>query len=131
MSSRRQLQISEFLREEISEIVLRELKDPRLGLVSITHVDVSPDLRHAQAFVSVLGTEEEFGAAVTALNGASGFIRHQLKPRMHTRNIPDISFRADHSMQRAEQMTRTLNEIRQHDAAAEKPAQGEDDIERD
>ncbi len=131
MTSRRQQQVSEFLRQEISEIMLRELKDPRLGLVSITHVDVSPDLRHARAFVSVLGTDEEFASAVTVLNGAAGFIRHQLKPRMHTRHIPEINFRADHSMQRAEQMTRTLNEMRQHDDAIEKATQGKDENERD
>ncbi|MGA7672733.1 MAG: 30S ribosome-binding factor RbfA [Nitrolancea sp.] len=131
MSSRRQQQVAEFLREEISEIMLRELKDPRLGLVSITHVDVSPDLRHARAFVSVLGTDDEFAAAVTALNGAAGFVRHVLKPRMHTRHIPEISFVADYSMRRAEQMTKTLNEIRHSDEVAEHSAQGEDEEKRD
>ncbi len=111
MSSRRQQQVSEFLREEISEIIRRELNDPRLGLLSLTRVEVSPDLRQARVFVSVLGSEEEFRAAVTALNGASGFIRHVLKPRMHIRHIPELSFRADHSMEYAEKMTRTLREL--------------------
>ena len=129
MSSRRQQQVSEFLREEISEIMLRELNDPRLGLVSITHVDVSPDLRHARASVSVLGTREEFAAAVAALNGASGFIRHQLKPRMHTRHVPEISFRADHSMERAEEMARTLNQITRTDDTD--PAHSEESHERE
>lgn len=111
MSSRRQQQISEFLREEISEIMLRELKDPRLGLVSLTRVEVSPDLRHARVFVSVLGSAEEFSETVTALNGASGFVRHLLKPRMHVRHVPEISFRADHSMEHAETIARTLQQI--------------------
>lgn len=111
MSTRRQQQVAEFLREEISEIVLRELKDPRLGLVSITRVEVSPDLRHAQAFVSVLGTDDDFRETLNALNRASGFVRHLLRPRMHTRHIPEVSFRADHSMEYAEQMARTLNDI--------------------
>ncbi len=111
MSSRRQQQVSEFLREEISEIMRRELNDPRLGLVSLTRVEISPDLRQARVFVSVLGSEEEFQAAVAALNGASGFIRHLLKPRMHVRHIPELSFRADHSMEYAEKMARTLREL--------------------
>jgi ribosome-binding factor A len=131
MSTRRQQQVSEFLREEISEIILRELKDPRLGLVSITHVDVSPDLRHARAFVSVLGSQEEFESAVKVLNGASGFIRHMLKPRMRTRNIPEVSFRADHSMERAEQMARTLNAINQTEDSTEQIESSEDVNERD
>jgi len=127
MSSRRQQQVAEFLREEVSEIMLRELNDPRLGLISITQVEVSPDLRYARVFVSVLGSNEEFQAAVTALNGAAGFIRHQLKPRMHTRHVPELSFVADHSMERAAQMTRTLNRIRQNEDVADQSAQGEDD----
>lgn len=119
MSSRRQQQVSEFLREEISEIMRRELNDPRLGLVSLTRVEVSPDIRRALVFVSVLGSEEEFRDAVAALNGASGFIRHVLKPRMHVRHIPEISFRADHSMQHAERIARTLRELHVSDEVPE------------
>ncbi len=115
MSTRRQQQVSEFLRAEISDIMRNELNDPRLGLVSVTRVEVSPDLRYARAFVSVLGSDEEFQDAVKALNGASGFIRHLLKPRMRTRHIPEISFNADHSMEHAASMARTLNQI--HDSA--------------
>jgi ribosome-binding factor A len=112
VSTRRQQQVSEFLREEISAIIQRELNDPRLGLVSITRVDMSPDLRYARAFVSVFGTEEEFAEALAALKGASGFIRHQLKPRMRVRHIPEITFQSDRSMQHADTITRALNEIK-------------------
>ncbi len=131
MSTRRQQQVSEFLREEISEIMLRELNDPRLGLVSITTVEVSPDLRYARAFVSVLGSSDEFQDAVKALNGASGFIRHLLKPRMRVRHIPEISFVADHSMENAEQMTRMLNKIHEAEVGSKDSDPSEEVNERE
>lgn len=131
MSTRRQQQISEFLREEISEIILRELKDPRLGFVSLTRVEVSADLRHARVFVSVLGSDEEFQNAVKALNGAAGFIRHLLKPRMRVRHIPDISFRADHSLEYAERMTRALNEIQRTELDSKDSDSSEDENQRE
>lgn len=131
MSTRRQQQVAEFLREEISNIMRNELNDPRLGLVSVTRVEVSPDLRYARAFVSVLGSDEEFQDAVKALNGASGFIRHLLKPRMHTRHIPEMTFTADHSMQYAERMVRTLKEIQSSDDTSQNVDSSEDDNERE
>lgn len=111
MTTRRQEQVATFLREEISEIIQRELKDPRLGFVSITRVEVSPDLRYARAFVSVFGSEEEREATMQALTSAAGFIRHLLKPRMHIRHVPEVSFRADRSMEYAEQVARALHEV--------------------
>ncbi len=124
MSSRRQQQVAEFLRDEISEIIHREMKDPRLGFASITRVEMSPDLRYARVYVSVLGPEEEAEETLRALTHAAGFIRHLLKPRMRIRHIPEISFRLDHSMAHAEQVARALNAIREQlhppaEAAAE------------
>jgi len=111
MSAYRQQRIAEFLRDEISEIIRREMRDPRLGFISITRVEVSPDLRYAKVFTSVFGSPEEQEAAITALNGASGFIRRLLKPRMHTRRIPELRFRLDRSMEYAEQVARALNAL--------------------
>lgn len=112
MSSRRQEQVAEFLRDEVSEIITREMKDPRLGFVSITRVELSPDLRYAKVFISVFGPEEEREATLRALSGAAGFVRYQLKPRMRIRHIPEISFQLDRSMEHAEEVARTLNKIR-------------------
>ncbi len=131
MSTRRQQQVSEFLREEISDIMLRELNDPRLGFVSLTRVEVSPDLRVARVFVSVLGSDEEFQNAVKALNGASGFIRHLLKPRMRVRHIPELTFLADHSMRHAEEIARTLRAIREEDEDRGDSDSSEDVTERE
>ena len=130
MSSRRQQQVGEFLRVEISEIIHREMKDPRLGIASITRVDVSPDLRYAKALVSVLGTDDEQLDALKALNGASGFIRRTLKPRMRVRHVPEVSFHLDQSMVYAETMTKTLNEIKTEltsDADDQPPVGGNDE----
>jgi ribosome-binding factor A len=112
MNSLRQQRVAEFLRDEISEIIRREMRDPRLGFVSITRVEVSPDLRYAKVYVSVYGSQEDQAAGIDALNGAAGFIRRTLKPRMRTRHIPELSFRLDRSMEHAEQVTRTLNLLR-------------------
>ncbi|HEX7102838.1 MAG TPA: 30S ribosome-binding factor RbfA [Nitrolancea sp.] len=131
MTTRRQQQVGEFLREEISEIVQRDLNDPRLGLVSITRVDMSADLRYAHAHVSVFGSDEEFGNALKALRGASGFIRRQLRPRMRMRHIPELTFESDRSMQYADTMTRVLNELHDEPAAAESDESSEDEPERD
>ncbi|HUZ02161.1 MAG TPA: 30S ribosome-binding factor RbfA [Thermomicrobiaceae bacterium] len=112
MPSRRQEQLADFLRDEISEIMQRELKDPRLGFASITRVELSPDLRYARVFVSVLGTDEDLDATLKALTGAAGFIRRLLLPRMHVRHVPELTFRSDRSMEHAEQIARALNAIR-------------------
>lgn len=109
--SRRTLQVGEMLREELTDIIRREVKDPRLGFWSITGVEVPPDLRSARVFVSVLGTDDERKATLKALDGASGFIRHHLKPRLRMRHIPELEFRDDRSMEHADQIGRALREL--------------------
>ncbi|HET9014119.1 MAG TPA: 30S ribosome-binding factor RbfA [Thermomicrobiaceae bacterium] len=131
MSSRRREQLADFLRDEVSEIIHREMKDPRLGFASITRVELSPDLRYARVFVSVLGSDEELEATLKALTGASGYIRRVLLPRMHVRHVPELTFRSDRSMEHAEQIARTLNQLREQlhppaDAAAEQGKDADD-----
>ncbi|MBA3414431.1 MAG: 30S ribosome-binding factor RbfA [Chloroflexia bacterium] len=106
--SRRTLQVGELLREELTDIIRREVKDPRLGFWSITRVEVPPDLRSARVFISVLGSDEERTGTLKALASASGFIRHHLKPRLRMRQIPDLEFRDDRSMEHAEEIGRVL-----------------------
>lgn len=109
--SRRRLQVGEFLREELSDIIRRDVKDPRIGFFSVTGVTVSGDLRTAQVFVSVLGTDEERVATLAALRSATGFVRHQLRPRLRMRQIPELDFRDDRSMEYAEEIARTLQSL--------------------
>jgi len=111
--SRRTRQVGDLLREELTDIIRTEVKDPRIGFFSITHVEVPTDLRSARVFVSVLGTDEERSATLTALRSAAGFIRHHLKPRLHMRQIPELEFRDDRSMEHAEQIARALRSLDQ------------------
>lgn len=116
--TRRTRQVGEMLREELSDIIRREVKDPRIGFMSITSVDVPPDLRTARVYVSVLGSDEEREKTLEALRSASGYIRRILKPRLRMRQIPDLEFRDDRSMEYAENISLALREIKAADAAA-------------
>lgn len=115
--SRRTRQVGELLREELSDIIRKEVKDPRIGFMSITNVDVTQDLRTARVYVSVLGSDDEREANLEALRSASWFIRHHLKPRLRMRQIPELEFRDDRSMEYAQQITAALQEIHAADAA--------------
>jgi len=110
--TRRTQQVGEFLRQEVTDIIRTELDDPRLGFWTVTRVDVPTDLRKAQVYVSVLGSEEERKETLIALRGAAKFIRGHLKPRMRTRIIPDLEFMDDRSMEHAEEIERTLRGLR-------------------
>lgn len=113
--TRRTRQVGELLKEELDDIIRREVKDPRIGFFSITNVDVPPDLRTARVYVSVLGSDEERSATISALESASGFVRHHLKPRLRMRQIPVLEFRDDRSMEYAQHISETLREIRAQD----------------
>ena len=121
MSARRRQQVADLLRDEVSEIIQREMKDPRLGFLSITRVEVSPDVRNAKLFVSVYGPEDEQREALLALNRGAGFIRHTLAPRLKMRHIPELTFRLDHSMEHAETVARLLRQIELEPKAAPAP----------
>jgi ribosome-binding factor A len=114
--SRRTRQVGELIKEEVADIIRREVKDPRIGFFSLTGVQMSPDLRFARVYVSVLGTEDERVETLTALRSASGFIRHHLKPRLRMRQIPELDFRDDRSMEHAAEIARTLSEINRSDS---------------
>ncbi|CAA9524864.1 MAG: hypothetical protein AVDCRST_MAG73-419, partial [uncultured Thermomicrobiales bacterium] len=109
--SRRTLQVGEFLREELTDIIRREVSDPRIGFFSITAVEVPPDLRSARVFVSVLGTEEERKDTLAALRSASKFIKFHLKPRLRMRQIPELEFRDDRSMEHAAKIAGVLHDL--------------------
>lgn len=81
--SRRTRQVGEFLREELTDIIRRDVKDPRIGFMSVTRVDITPDLRHAAVYISVLGTDEERADTLAALVSAAGFIRHSRATAAH------------------------------------------------
>jgi ribosome-binding factor A len=129
--TRRTRQVGVMLREELDDIIRREVKDPRIGFMSITNVDVPPDLRTARVYISVLGTDQERRDTLDALRSAAGFIRHHLKPRLRMRQIPDLEFRDDRSMEYAEQISATLRELKSADAERPAVSDGELVSERD
>ncbi|HYH12109.1 MAG TPA: 30S ribosome-binding factor RbfA [Thermomicrobiales bacterium] len=123
--TRRTRQVGELLKEELTDIIRKEVKDPRIGFMSITEVDVTPDLRQARVYVSVLSEDERQGT-MDALTSAASFIRHHLKPRLRMRQIPTLEFRGDRSMEYAQHITETLREIQKQDAerSATQPSAG-------
>ena len=106
----RQEKLGELIAVELSDLLRTRVKDPRVGFASITHVDVSGDLRHARIHISVLGTEEEQAATIRALKHATGFLRYELASRLVLRYMPELVFKLDTSI---EQGSRILELIRQ------------------
>lgn len=112
MQGKRLDRVNQLIKEEVSYLLHRELKDPRLGFVTVTDVDVSKDLRAARVYVSVLGTEEQWRTSLAALESARGFIRNWLAPRLRIRAIPHLTFHADRSMAHAAHIQTMLEELR-------------------
>jgi ribosome-binding factor A len=111
MQGKRLDRINQLLKEEISIVLQRELKDPRLGFVTVTAVDTSKDLRSAKVFVSVLGAEEQWGASLSALASAKGFIHNWLRHHLGLRVTPELVFRPDRSMEHAARIQHVLREL--------------------
>jgi ribosome-binding factor A len=104
------------LRQEISDLLHRQVKDPRLGsFISVTSVEISPDLSFAKVFVSHFGTEEEKKITIHALNTAAGFFRHELGERMKARRIPELSFRIDDTIEKAAQILSIMDRLQEKD----------------
>jgi len=112
MSSRRICRVNDEIRKEISSLLMHEIRDPRLsGLLSVTEVDTSPDLRCAKVYVSVMGTEEEKKQVEKGLAAASGFIRRGLGERLTLRFIPELSFLRDDSIERGSRLLEIINDV--------------------
>lgn len=111
----RQEKIQGLLKQEISDILHREFKDPRLGFVTVTDTEITPDLRHARVFVSVLGSEEERSANMAVLKKAEHFVRQALGKRIHMKTLPEIEFKLDTSADRGIRIFKLLEEIKNDD----------------
>jgi ribosome-binding factor A len=136
MPSRRLDQLGDQIRDEVADLMRRELRDPGLsGIVSITEVEVSTDLKYARVFVSALGGDEERQAAVAALTRAAGFLRRELGKRLHIRQIPELLFRPDASLERGERILGLLRQIESERGSAPAPdgasSDGEGDSDRE
>jgi ribosome-binding factor A len=111
MQGKRLDRVNQLIKEEISTLLQRELKDPRLGFVTVTDVETSKDLRVAKVFVSVLGDERQWAASLAALASARGFVRNRLRQHLDLRVTPEVDFRADHSMEHAARIQALLKHV--------------------
>ena len=111
MQGKRLDRVNQLIKEEISLVLQRELKDPRLGFITVTEVETANDLRVAKVFVSVLGDEGRWAASLTALKSARGFIRHWLRSHLDLRVTPELDFRPDRSMAHAARIQELLKQL--------------------
>jgi len=109
---RRPDQVGESIRQVIADLLLTELRDPRIGFVTVTGVQVTPDLSVATVRVSVMGTEEERTTALEGLASAAGFLRRQVGRTLSTRLTPELRFELDRGLEHAARINRILGELR-------------------
>ncbi|MFQ5927889.1 MAG: 30S ribosome-binding factor RbfA [Terriglobia bacterium] len=105
---RRPQRLGEQIREEISLLLLSELRDPRIGFATITSVRVTPDLRQARVYVSVLGSPDEQQQTLEGFRAARSFIRRELAHRLNIRRTPELSFTLDRSAEQAARIEELL-----------------------
>lgn len=118
-SSRRPEQVAESIRATVAEALLRgDVRDPRVGLVTLSSVEVTRDLGHATIRVVPHGTMEEKDAAVVGLQSAAGFLRRMVAQTLTTRIVPELHFVLDRGFEYAQQIDKLLNEIKREDGAA-------------
>src|ERR1700716_1489199 len=121
MGTHRVERVAAQLREEISQIIIRDLKDPRIGMATITDVKLSPDLRNAIVKVSVVGDADGRQAAIHGLEHAKGFIRRELGARLsNLRFAPDLHFQLDEGVAYSVRMSQLLREVQQGESNAER-----------
>ncbi|EIA19870.1 30S ribosome-binding factor RbfA [Listeria fleischmannii] len=110
--SLRSNRVAEQMKKELGDILNRKLKDPRLGFITITDVEVTGDLQQATIFISILGNEKEREDTLLALEKAHGFIRSEIGNRMRLRKVPELLFEMDSSLEygnRIDELLRDLN----------------------
>ncbi|CAN5576770.1 hypothetical protein BH23CHL7_BH23CHL7_10910 [soil metagenome] len=108
--SERTAQLDELLRQEISAVIAREVHDPRIGFVTVTDVEVAPDLGHASVWVSIIGADDERRETMRVLGRAMPFVRHQLG-KLHLRRIPELHLKEDRTAERGTRVLRLLSEL--------------------
>lgn len=111
MSNVRASRVAEQMKKELSDIIMRELKDPRVKFVTVTGVDVTGDLQQAKVYITVLGTEQEREDTLKGLSKATGFIRTEIGKRIRLRKTPEISFSFDESIDYGNRIESLLSEI--------------------
>lgn len=109
---KRSQRVSDLIREEIADIIMNKIKDPRLGFVTVTGVDITEDLKIANVYISVL-KEEEKETTFEIINSAKGLIRSELGKRVRMKFLPSLTFRFDESIAYGDRIDRLLKEIKE------------------
>ncbi|GIO29956.1 MULTISPECIES: 30S ribosome-binding factor RbfA [Paenibacillus] len=108
--------VGEQIKKELSQLIQSELKDPRIGFLTVTGVDVTNDLSQAKVYLSVLGDEEQKENSLKALEKANGFLRSELGKRIRLRHIPELIFKFDESIAYGSKIEKLLGEISKNDS---------------
>jgi ribosome-binding factor A len=115
--SRRPEQVAETVRQVVAEAIAREIRDPRIGFVTVTAVQVSGDLSHARVLVSVMGEEADKARALEGLRSAAGFLRTRVTGALSTRTVPELEFEIDRGMEHAARINALLADLKPEDPA--------------
>ena len=110
--------IAELIQRELAILIAKEVKDPRLGMPTVTAVDLSKDLSNAKVFVTALGSDEAVADSIAALNRAAGFLRHCLGDRLDMRSTPRLKFHLDTSVKRGAELSQLIDQAVESDNKA-------------
>ncbi|MDP9227690.1 MAG: 30S ribosome-binding factor RbfA [Actinomycetota bacterium] len=110
MPTARMRRVNEVIREILGAAITTELKDPRIGFVTVTDVDTSPDLRAARVYVSVLGNEDERERTLDGLRSSHGFLQGRIAAELRIKRTPTLTFHYDESVERGARLSRLLDE---------------------
>jgi ribosome-binding factor A len=110
MASSRMRRVNEVIRQVLGDVIAKDLKDPRIGFVTVTDVDTSPDLRTARVYVSVLGDEADREKALAGLQSSHGFLQGRIAAELRMKRTPTLTFHYDESVDRAVRISRLLDE---------------------
>ena len=120
MSTARGARIADQIQRSLAEVIRLELRDPRVGLVTLTGVELSRDQSHAKVWFTVMGTEDAAQEAAEGLTRAAGFLRTELAHRLTTRKVPELHFAYDESVERGVRLSRLIDEAVKPPAPARK-----------
>lgn len=109
--------VQEFIKQEVSKIILNDLKDPRIGFVTVTQVDVTGDLRSAKIYVSLMGSDDQKAATWAGLQKALGYVRSEIGKRIRLRMTPEITFQLDESLDYSSKIQELLIKIKNEEEA--------------
>lgn len=127
MSDVRVRKLQEFIKQEVSQMLMRGMKDPRIGFTTVTDVEVTGDLRQAKIYVSLFGSDKEKADTLQALKHARGHVRSELGKILNLRHVPEIDFDKDTSLDYSMHIESLINEIHQVSTSTEKETDDEQD----